>query len=274
MNDILKCSGIVCLVLFSFFYTEKAVSITNENDPIMKSILEYRKNDTKKCIEGHITDDGAVLGVSGMTLDVNKSYSNMKGIGFSEELLVFDEEKCEVNSSNIDNYIIGGNKVKDSVSLLLLVDNINMLEEFIKICESKNIKISFVVSGSMVEENKLLFTKVYSKGFDILYTGSDEEDFKKYRNVMKELGNKGYCVYTKDDNILNMCKSYKVNTIKTDIIIEKDLLMNVKRVLTKGSFIILKENKYIKDELSASINFIQAKGLKIRTITSHLNNKM
>ena len=40
---------------------------------------------TGKEIEGSINEDGVVLGLSGLIVNVDKSYNNMKGIGFKEE---------------------------------------------------------------------------------------------------------------------------------------------------------------------------------------------
>ncbi len=55
---------------------------------------------------------------------------------------------------------------------------------------------------------------------------------------------------------------------------EKNLLTSVKNVLNKGEFIIIKENEYNKEEFGATINFIKAKGLNIKTITNHLSDEI
>ena len=158
MNNIFKCSGIICFVLFSFFYTEASVSIANEKDPIMKSILVYKEKQTARCNEGEVTNEGSILGVSGKEVNVSRSYGNMKGIGFSKDLLIYDKQKCSItNESEVNNYIIEGNKVKNSVSLLVLVNDTTYLEKIIKICEEKNIRVSFIVNGSVIETNKDFF---------------------------------------------------------------------------------------------------------------------
>ncbi len=274
MNNIFKCIGIVCLVVFSFFYTNKAISFNDENDPIMKSILTFKENDYKKCIEGQKTKDGVVLRVMGKEVNIVKSYYNMRGIGFNEDLLVYNEDECEItNTSSLDNYIIGGNKVKNSVSILLIVNDGTLLENFVSICDKKDVKISFVVNGSTLETNKDLFKKLINNKYDVLYNGTDDADLKKFRKIMNEISdNKSYCVYSSNNNLLNMCSSYNINTIKSDVLIEKELLKNVKMYSSKGTFLLIKENSYIKNELSASINYIKAKGLNITTITKHLSD--
>lgn len=277
MNNIFKYTGVICLVIFSFFYTEKAINIANNKDPIMQSIMSYQNKNNSECIEGTIKNDEAILGINGYELNVNKSYNNMRGIGFDEELMVFDETKCEVTKDKVvDKYIIKGNVYKNSVSLLLLVNDGSYLENIVNICKNKDIKISLVVNGSTLETHKTFFEEIYESGFDILYNGTDEVDLEKYNSIMKKIDKKAskYCVYSEKNDLLDLCKDNKINSIKSNIIIEKDLFMNIKNYAEKGNFIILKENEETVKELGASINFIKAKGLNIKSLSDHLKQEM
>lgn len=263
-------------MVFSFFYTEKAVNIANNKDPIMQSIMSYENKKNSECIEGVINEDEAILGINGYELNVNKSYNNMRGIGFDEELMVFDETKCEVTKDKVvDKYIIKGNEYKNSVSLLLLVNDGSYLEDIIEICKKKNIKLSLVVNGSTLETNKDFFENMYKNGFDILYNGTDEVDLEKYKFIMKKIDKRAikYCVFSKKNDLLKLCKDNKINSVKSNIIIEKDLFMNIKNYIEKGNFIIIKENEETVKELGASINFIKAKGLEIKSLTDHLKEE-
>lgn len=275
MNKIFKCAGIVCLVMFSFFYTEKAVNIANNKDPIMKSIMTYEEDTSNKCIEGSVSEEGVILGVNGYTVNVNRSYSNMRGIGFDEDLLVFDESGCNVTKEKyLDKYIIKGNEYKNSVSLMVLVNDGKYLENLNKIALEKDIKLSFVVDVSILENNVELFTNLYDNGHDILFGGSDKEELKKYVSIMKSIDkdSEKYCVYV-DSDVINICEDEKINSIKSEIFIEKNYLMNIKDFVEKGNLIILKENEYLVKELSASVNFIKAKGINIESVSKHLSEK-
>ena len=277
MNNIFKYSGIICLAIFSFFYTEKAVDVANSKDPIMQSIMNYESDKNTECIEGTLRDEGVVLGVSGFKVNVNRSYSNMKGLGYDEELMVFDENKCEVTKEKVrGKYIISGNSAKESISLLIFVENGNYLDKIISIADEKQIKLSIIVNGDFLEANKNNLKVAYEKGHDLLYSGNLESDLKKYKSNLRGIDKESekYCVYNNDDDLIKMCEKNKFNTIKTDIIIEKDLLMNIKDYVNKGNLIILKENENIVKELGASINFIKAKGINIKTISSHLSEEL
>ena len=275
MNKIFKYTGIVCLVMFSFFYTEKAVNIANSKDPIMQSIMAYEEDGSNKCVEGEVSKDGIILGVNGYSVNVNKSYSNMRGIGFDEELLVFDEASCEVTKKNyLDEYIIKGNPFKNSISLLILVDNGYYLKEINKLASSKGVNLSFIVDVNVLEKNKGLFTELYSAGNDIFFGGKTKEELKKYISIMKDIDRNSsrYCVYLNSD-IINICSKEKINSVKSNIFIEKNYLMNIKDFVEKGNLIILKENKALVKELSASINFIKAKGIEIIKVSRHLSEE-
>lgn len=275
MNKIFKCAGIVCLVMFSFFYTEKAVNIANNKDPIMKSIMTYEEDTSNKCIEGSVSEEGVILGVNGYTVNVNRSYSNMRGIGFDEDLLVFDESGCNVTKEKyLDKYIIKGNEYKNSVSLMVLVNDGKYLESLNKIALEKDIKLSFVVDVNVLENNVEVFTNLYDNGHDILFSGSDKEELKKYVSIMKSIdkNSEKYCVYV-DSDVIDICEDEKINSIKSEIFIEKNYLMNIKDFVEKGNLIILKENEYLLKELSASVNFIKAKGINIESVSKHLSEK-
>ena len=261
--------------MFSFFYTEKAVNIANNKDPIMKSIMTYEEDTSNKCIEGSVSEEGVILGVNGYTVNVNRSYSNMRGIGFDEDLLVFDESGCNVTKEKyLDKYIIKGNEYKNSVSLMVLVNDGKYLESLNKIALEKDIKLSFVVDVNVLENNVELFTNLYDNGHDILFGGSDKEELKKYISIMKSIDkdSEKYCVYV-DSDVINICRDEKINSIKSEIFIEKNYLMNIKDFVEKGNLIILKENEYLVKELSASVNFIKAKGINIESVSKHLSEK-
>ena len=134
-------AGLIALTCFSFYYTEKVTKIMNSKDPIMINIEEYKEKVNTDCKEGYITSDGVVLGVNGKVVDVSESYSNMQGMGFSEELMVFNEVKCKVNlGSEVDNYIIIAHDVIKGVSLFLNVNDGSLLDPIIKISKQKKHK--------------------------------------------------------------------------------------------------------------------------------------
>ena len=100
MKNYFKYFLIIGFVLFSFYYTDKVTKISEQNNVIMASINDYAIKHDSKCIEGSITEDGIILGLSGISVNKNKSYSNMKGIGFDEKLLEYNKEECILSTNN------------------------------------------------------------------------------------------------------------------------------------------------------------------------------
>ena len=105
MKKTFEYIGLFVLVAFSFYYTDKVVKMVNKNDPLMKEIVTYASINNTSCVEGYTTEDGVILGVSGLVVDEHESYSNMKGFGYNEDLFVFDEDTCSINKAEyIDKY--------------------------------------------------------------------------------------------------------------------------------------------------------------------------
>ena len=99
------------LICFSFYYTDSAVDIVKRNDPIMKEIKGVMKQYEEKSIDATLIDNNIIPGISGVKVDLDKSYEKMKKYGsFDEGLLVFSEVVPTISTSNTyDKYIIKGN---------------------------------------------------------------------------------------------------------------------------------------------------------------------
>ena len=62
-----------------------------------------------------------------------------------------------------------------------------------------------------------------------------------------------------------------VRSIKPINSIEKDLLLNVKKVLENGTIIFINENSYNLNELGSTINYIKSRGYNIVNINQLLD---
>ena len=270
MKKTFEYIGLFVLVAFSFYYTDKVVKMVNKNDPLMKEIVTYASINNTSCVEGYTTEDGVILGVSGLVVDEHESYSNMKGFGYNEDLFVFDEDTCSINKAEyIDKYIIKGNESKNSVSLLILVDDVEYIEDINAIAKNKGIKLGYIVNGSMLEDNKNLFYDLVKDGNNLLYGGNSKSDFDIFYKIIDDFKTYSYCVYN-DYDVIDICKDKDVNSIKTDLVFSKDMLLNIKNTLEKGNIYILKENKYVTNELSSIISHINGKGIDLISINELL----
>ena len=85
----------------------KVFELSKKNDVIMDAINLYKDDFDYKCAEGSINDSNIIIGNSGKSVNVIKSYGNMKGIGFRKDLITYDIDECVTSASNnLDKYII------------------------------------------------------------------------------------------------------------------------------------------------------------------------
>jgi hypothetical protein len=265
MKKYFKYVYVILFAIFGFFYTNRVIDLSEKNNTLLVSINNYKEQFDYKCREGSITEDGIVLGLSGFTVNTDKSYNNMKGIGFKKELIEYDENVCILNkSNNIDKYIIKGNEYTSNVALVVDVDSEKYYRKMLKISEEKNIELNLLMNYNTLSEN-IEFIENHST---ILFKGNNE---KELNNFIKILHNEIYCVKNSDYDVINICKEKKLNSINAINHIDKDLLINTKKILDKGVIIFIKETKLNLNELSSTINYIKSKGYKIVSINELLS---
>lgn len=255
MKEYLKYLFMIFMVMFSFYYTDRVFEFSLHNNTILASIDDYALRNDTKCIEGTINQDGIILGLSGIKVNKNKSYSNMKGNGFKKELIEYDKEECILNKeNNIDKYIISGNSINKNISLVIDIVNQKYYKKMIDIFNDNHIKYNLLINDNF--NNNEYET--------ILYKGENIKLIKKqYNNI--------YCVKTNNYEILNDCKKYNINSIRMINYIENNLYTNIKKLLNNGSIIFIKESNLNLDELEITFNYIKSRGYQIVDINELLS---
>ena len=111
MKKMLKIFGLISLICFSFFYTDKVMNVVSDQDPLKIKILEL--SDKYKIFPNQavVTDSTIIPGTNGREVDIEKSYKNMIKINvFDENKLVYNRIYPEYRLiDNLDKYVIGGN---------------------------------------------------------------------------------------------------------------------------------------------------------------------
>ena len=115
--------GVMGLICFSFYYTHLATVVVKNNDPIMKKIINVSKTYTQKPINATFSNNSIIPGVSGLEVDLDKSYESMKKYGsFNEDLVVLKSVTPLVSVSNIyDKYITRGNDRNNNIALIIIM---------------------------------------------------------------------------------------------------------------------------------------------------------
>ncbi len=246
--------SLLVLVLFSFFYTDRVMNFINKKDPLMNKI-DLLKDKYEVLPVNAILDNNTIIpGVKGKSVDLDKSYENMKVSGiFREDYLVYNDIlPSEMLSNNMDKYIIGGNTSSSKVALLVITnyDNIDKIN---------NNNITIFLNHKDVSINnikKINKNSIYTYGNNGIYS---EEILDNDNTIINRVSkNKSiYCLsMEKNNDTLNICNKKKMYVVIPSIIGD---YLDIKNNLTNGSIILLNDI----NNLDIIVKYINSKGYMI-----------
>lgn len=282
MKNFFNVLGTITLVLFGIFYTNTVIEKIKEKDDIMIQIKAVSSHYKEKPEEAILVENGIIPGISGKEVDIDESYKNMKKIGiFDPNLLKYKKinpKQSIINS--FDKYIVSGNKNKEQVSIIMLIQNntkSEYVEKLLTIAKVKNIKLNFFIDGNWFEKNNDILSEISINGHEIgnlSYNGDyQDSSFIWMDTIIKKLNNKNYsyCYKEKENRLhLETCALYKNYTIMPTKKIENNLYENIKENVNNGDIISMVINNENIEELPITISYIQSKGLKIQTLSNLL----
>lgn len=266
---IIKFIGLICLICFTFIYTEKIINISINQDEIMIKLNEIAEHYKIEPIDAKIENDTIIPGQSGKSINIAKSYKLMKKIGYFEESqLKYDNIYPNISIyNNKDKYIINGNKKNKEISLIYIINNTKIINNIINIINDKIIPITFFIDSSYLNNNieilyKLKDYEIYNYGNNGIYT---KDNIIITNNIINNKTNNHstYCLFlNKNIDSLNICANNKMLSIMPSITGNYN---NIKNNLENGSIIHITNTK----ELLNIINYINSKGYNIVPL-SHL----
>ena len=274
MRKFFSYLGIFCLLLASFFYTEKTVNVVKEYDEVMISIKEYSVNSKKEPVNAYIDGNTIIPGMNGYQVDIDKSYHNMKRYGkFDSSLLEYENIIPIVTmNDNKDKYIVSGNPDKRMVSLIFIVDENSDIESILSILKNEKVNANFFINNKWLEKNSEKIEELIASGHVIGKLSSNfnylDSSFLWIDTIIKKVGkqNSGYCYFIEEnESELNMCSLYENYSIKPTII-ESYPYKEVKENLVSGSILSFSINKKTIEELPIIISYIKSKGLIIQNL--------
>ncbi len=278
MKSIVKLLGLLVLIGFSFFYTDKVIEVIREEDEVMIKIKEEKDHYFVKPIDAIVSGNTIIPGINGREVDVDGSYKKMKEQGiYNEKLFVFDEIKPKVRlEDNQDKFIISGNKNKKMVSLVFSIDSSRYLEQVDKILNNKNVIGNFFVDYSYLISNSTVIKdkshhEFYSYGSNGIYA---PDTILFANNLISRISNNEaiYC-FSPDmsKKTLSLCSKNNLYTISPTIVGANTPYKNVKNKLESGSIIFLSLNNEGMTELPLVIDYIEGKGYKIVGLSTLLS---
>lgn len=268
---------IILLLLFSFFYTNKSISIIRNQDPLMKEIINNKSKFEIKSVSAIIKDNTIIPGKNGKEVDLEKTYTKMKQYGtYNESLTVFKETKPTISiEDNYDKLITSGNKDYKNISFIFKVEEDTNLNKLLSILNYHNIQVTFFIDGLYIENNDL--NNLSNHQIELLsYNNTiDEITFTSALSYLSYKTKKSpkYCLED-NNNIINLCKDINLHTVKPTHIIEKDPYKEMKKNLKNSSIILIPINNYIYDNLSTSILYIKSKGYNFLTLSDLLSENL
>ena len=259
---IFKYIGLLFLISITFFYTEKVIDISKEQDEIMIKIKEYEKTANTNAINAIIENDTIIPGNTGKYIDIDASYKNMRKIGYFEPtLLIYKEIYPEISIyNNYNKYIIKGNSQNKSVSLLYILKNTNTLENILSTVKKYNITINFFIDSQFLNTNISIIDdiknhEIYNYGINGKYT---KDNLIITNNIInnKAKNTANFCLFiNKNTESLNNCTNNKMLSL---IPISANYY-NIKLNLNNGNFFLIDNTK----ELNTIIEYILSKGYNI-----------
>lgn len=279
MKKLFETVGFVTLICLSFIYTEKTVSVVKQYDDIMIAIKEKNEQYKVEAKDAIVNDNTIIPGLNGKKINENKSYSKMKRYGsFNSNLLVYDEVAPSVSiKNNLDKYIIKGNETKNMVSLIFLINNEDEIDNILSILKNKKVKANFFINSKWLEKNEDKLIKIINCGHNVGGLGNNldytDSNYPWIDNKIKTISKKefGYCYNEVDDiQSLKLCSNYNNYTIRPNIIVSKNPLIEIKEKITTGSIISFRVNNRLDNELGLIIEYIKSKGYTISTLEEHL----
>ena len=281
MKNIIKLFGLVTLVVFSFFYTDKVIEVIREEDSIMIELKNMEDLHRIDAIDANVVANTIIPGLNGKSINLDKSYKEMKNIGVvNNNMIVYDTIKPTVSiSNNKDKFIIKGNSIKQLVSLIFILNDDKYLNKLENILNKKNIVVNYFVDYNYLVNNTTKIKNMknrefYSYGNNGKYT---PDNLLFSNNLITRISNNSaiFCLdSTMSNDVISLCSDNDLYTITPSMVIEKNLYKSIKDNLSSGSIVLIDINKDNINNLNTVIEYIEGKGLMIAGLSKHITEEL
>lgn len=276
-KNTIKLVSLFLLLLLSFIYTDKVFNEARSNDPLMKEVISYKRAHDVKPVEPKIKDDEMILGMSGLIINEEKSYKNMKeDDSFNKQKLVYDKTKPNTSITKTYDYYITNGISKNMVSIIFKVNNSTNVSELLSILAKTNVTVNFFIDGSYLEKNVEtafsmvnLNSEIYNLGYDNKYSKSM---ISVTNNLIESITLKDslFCLNSvKNDDYKDICASKKMLTISPTLV--NPSITDLKKNLSKGVMIVYDLDEFDTSKFNFIINVIESRGYKIKGLSKLIN---
>jgi len=232
MKNLFKYMGLASILLFGFYYTEKMSNIVINNSSLVKEIQDNSEEYNVKSVSAIIEDDYIIPGLNGYSVNVLKSYDNMRFLNtFNSYYLEYDIIKPSISiENNKDKIIKYGNKNKNAVALI--VENNN---EIINYSKEKKISIT-----------RLVTLETYDKNAIFEQINNDSNNFSKLNSLLNNRNiNKNICYI--NENIKDVCIKEKNYLVESSLSLNNYNIASIKENIKSGYIIYINDNVSLVD---------------------------
>lgn len=276
-KNTIKLVSLFLLLLLSFIYTDKVFNEARSNDPLMKEVISYKRAHDVKPVEPKIKDDEMILGMSGLIINEEKSYKNMKeDDSFNKQKLVYDKTKPNTSITKTYDYYITNGISKNMISIIFKVNNSTNVSELLSILAKTDVTVNFFIDGSYLEKNVEtafsmvnLNSEIYNLGYDNKYSKSM---ISVTNNLIESITLKDslFCLNSaKNDDYKDICASKKMLTISPKLV--NPSITDLKKNLSKGVMIVYDLDEFDTSKFNFIINVIESRGYKIKGLSKLIN---
>lgn len=276
-KNTIKLVSLFLLLLLSFIYTDKVFNEARSNDPLMKEVISYKRAHDVKPVEPKIKDDEMILGMSGLIINKEKSYKNMKeDDSFNKQKLVYDKTKPNTSIDKTYDYYITNGISKNMVSIIFKVNNSTNVSKLLSILAKTDVTVNFFIDGSYLEKNVETAFSMVNLNSEIYNLGYDNKYSKKMISVTNNLiesitlKDSLFCLNsTKNDNYKDICASKKMLTLSPKLV--NPSITDLKKDLAKGVMIVYDLDEFDTSKFNFIINVIESRGYKIKGLSKLIN---
>lgn len=264
MKKFFEYIGLFSLVCFSFFLTDKTATVVQEVDELMIQIKAHQEEYSQTGENATISEKYIVPGIPSKTVNVEKSYAEMKKVGvYDSNYFVYDIKKLSENLDNhLDKYIVSGNPSKRMVSFIFILNEHSPFSVLDKIGSKE---VSFAVTNYQFENHVSDIEKAISSHQEFLIMDSNEQNYFSLKQKLETFNNPTKICYNEKEEtpFLMMCKKNKYYTLTSSNVIRKNPLAMTKELVGPGVFLTFEVNKQLLEELPNILNYIESHGYTI-----------
>ena len=240
----------ISTIAISIYLNDNNIIVVKEVDTLLKKIIDYASKFDQNKIDSEIINDSILIGQNGKTVNIKKSYINMKQLGYyDEKFIIYDENNIDIKK--YIKYKIEGYKTSNKeISIIIL------LNENDKQFDIEN--LSYFVDGYWYEKNKVIVDGITGYNFDYEYKNIAwlAYNFRKNNKI-------SFC--------LNYdCSKYGLYNISKDINYN-NFFNKIKNDLKPGEIFVFDNNESLKDEIKLIVNYVKNQDYEIKKIENILN---